>query len=220
MEMNTLFFVKGIILGFSIAAPVGPIGLLCIQRTLMNGRKSGFFTGLGVATADMIYGFVAGFGLAFISNFLLNQKYILQTVGGVFLVYLGIRIFLTKPHKGVSSSNFREHSSVFSDYISAFFLTLSNPVTILSFLAIFSGLGIGSMENPNYFVSVSLVVGVFLGSAGWWFILTTLASLLINRMNNAHLQWVNRMSGIFIFSFGVFIIYSLITSLIQIVLLE
>ncbi|NDI33890.1 LysE family translocator [Chengkuizengella sediminis] len=205
MENELLFFLKGLIIGFTIAAPVGPIGILCIHRTLYQGRVYGFLTGLGAATADMMYGFIAGFGLTFISNFLMDQKIILQIAGGGFLVYIGLKIFSSKPQDSASSSN---KKGLLSSYLITFFLTITNPITILSFIGIFAGLGVGSMENPNYFLSFLLVIGVFLGSACWWIILTGLAGIFRERINPTFLKWINRLSGIFILCFGLLVIFS------------
>src|SRR3989344_6339612 len=162
--METIFLIKGLIIGFSIAAPVGPIGLLCIQRTITYGRTSGLLTGLGAATADGLYGAVAAFGLTIISNFLVGQQFWFRLIGGVFLLYLGIKTFLSKPaEKTVTES----HKGLFSDYLSTVFLTLTNPTTILSFVAVFAGLGLGSM-NGNTSSAILMVAGVIVGSAFWW----------------------------------------------------
>jgi threonine/homoserine/homoserine lactone efflux protein len=135
----TEFLLGGIILGFSIAAPVGPIGVLCIRRTLAEGRASGLVSGLGAATADAIYGCVAGFGLTFISSFLVNQQRWLHLVGGAFLCYLGIRTFLARP---ADQAALAQGSGLIGAYGSTFLLTLTNPMTILSFTAVFAALGV------------------------------------------------------------------------------
>jgi len=139
-------FFKGLIIGFSIAAPVGPIGMLCIRRTLVYGRLSGLVSGLGAATADAVYGSIAAFGLAFVATFLVNQQGWLHLVGGLFLCYLGIKAFLAKPATATTTP---ESISLASDYASTFFLTLTNPLTILSFAAVFAGLCLGSVGG-NY----------------------------------------------------------------------
>ena len=134
-------FIKGFVIGFSIAAPVGPIGILCIQRTLSGGNIQGLAIGLGAATADALYGFIAAFGLTFISNFLVDQSIWFRIIGGLFLCYLGIRAFLRKyQERTVSVAN----STILSAYGTTFFLTLTNPMTILFFAGIFAGLGIVS----------------------------------------------------------------------------
>src|SRR3954469_17033456 len=138
------FFLRGLAIGFSIAAPVGPIGILCIQRTLLKGRSSGFVSGLGAATADAAYGCVAGFGLMIISNFLTSQQSALRWVGGLFLCYLGVKTFLRQPAVDAASAT---SVNLLSDYTSTFFLTVTNPATILSFAAVFAGLGLGAAQH-------------------------------------------------------------------------
>jgi threonine/homoserine/homoserine lactone efflux protein len=201
------FFLRGLIIGFSIAAPVGPIGVLCIRRTLTEGRTPGFLSGLGAATADALYGCVAGFGLTFISGFLIHQQGGFRLVGGVFLCYLGLKTFLAKP-AGQSAS--ATGTGLLGAYISTFFLTLTNPVTILAFAAIFAGLGI-ARQGENYGSAGVLVLGVFLGSALWWFILSSGVDLFRKRFNLQALRWVNRASGIIILGFGLISLIGLIS---------
>jgi len=203
MEFN--FFLRGMIIGFSIAAPVGPIGILCIRRTLAEGPTSGLISGLGAATADAIYGFIAGFGLTVISNLLIRQQIWLRLLGGGFLCYLGMKTFFTSPLKQSSSLKGRGLIRV---YISTFFLTLTNPMTILSFMAIFAGLGVGSMSR-GYFPAGLLVAGVFIGSALWWLFLSNGVGLFGKKFNLAGLRWTNRISGIIITTFGVWALLSL-----------
>ncbi|HEY9863167.1 MAG TPA: LysE family transporter [Candidatus Obscuribacterales bacterium] len=203
--MNISFLAKGLIIGFSIAAPVGPVGILCIRRSLSQGYLVGFFTGLGAATADALYGFIAGFGLTIISNILVNQQMELKLMGGLFLCYLGLKIALEKPTQ--QSANPSE--KIISAYASTFFLTVTNPITILSFIAIFAGLGVGNKNN--YWDAATLVFGVFLGSALWWLILVSGVSLFRDQVNTHSLQWINRISGIIIIGFGLAALLSLIT---------
>lgn len=203
--MDLSFFLRGLIVGFSIAAPVGPIGVLCIRRTLVEGRISGLVSGLGAATADAIYGCVAGFGLAFISNFLVSQWVWFRIIGGGFLCFLGVRTFLSKPAENVASA---KGNGLIGSYVSTFFLTITNPMTILSFAAIFAGLGIGS-SGGSYVSAGVLVIGVFIGSAIWWVILSGGISILRTRFNSHRMLWVNRISGIMIAGFGLFALLSL-----------
>jgi len=192
------FLIKGIIIGFSIAAPVGPIGVLCIRRTLTEGRLSGFLSGLGAATADATYGMIAGFGLASLSNFLIGQQIWLRIIGGPFLLYLGIKTFITKPSDETVSS---KRQGLLGNYISTFFLTIVNPMTIISFGAVFAGLGIGTIQT-DYFSSLILVTGVFVGSGLWWLTLSSTVYVLGKRFDTKRLGWVNKVSGIIILIFG------------------
>jgi len=232
-----IFLLRGLIIGISIAAPVGPIGVLCIRRTLANGRASGFFSGLGAATADACYGSVAAFGLTFISSLLVGQQFWFRLIGGVFLCYLGVKTWLEKPasiaereknkfakpdgtpadagleevpiteiHRNSEESG--NPRGLLADYLSTFFLTLTNPMTILSFAAIFAGLGIASSDG-SFLSALILVSGVFLGSGLWWLILSSATNLLRAKfLKPAGLRWVNWISGGIITSFGVIALVS------------
>ncbi len=204
--MEISIFLKGLLLGFSIAAPVGPIGVLCIRRTLAEGRASGFVSGLGAATADAFYGGIAGFGLAFISSFLIGQQFWFKLIGGGFLCYLGVKTFLSKPADRAASA---AGTGLIGAYASTVFLTLTNPATVLSFVAVFAGLGIAS-RGGDYASAATLVLGVFLGSALWWLLLSGGVSLFRGKFDARAMQWVNRISGAIIGAFGVIALLSLI----------
>ncbi len=193
---------KGLIIGFSIAAPVGPIGVLCIRRTISDGRISGLVSGLGAATADAIYGSIAGFGLAFISNFLVDQQVWLRLIGGLFLCYLGLKTFFTQP---VEQTTLAKGIGLAGAYVSTFFLTLTNPMTIIFFAAIFTGLGLAG-AGGNYAAAGVLVLGVFIGSALWWLILSGSVGVIREKFNPHGLQWVNRISGAIITGFGLWVL--------------
>ncbi len=205
--MTIDYLTKGLIIGFSIAAPVGPIGVLTIKRTLAEGRLSGFVTGMGAAVADTVYGIIAGFGLTAISAFLLTQTFWIKLIGGLFLLFLGIRSFVTKPAPKAANI---DSKGLFNNFISTFFLTITNPTTILSFLAIFAGLGIGSTKT-DYSSSITFVLGIFIGSALWWLILSSLVSFFQSNITPDRLIWINRLSGLIILSFGLFAIHSCMT---------
>jgi threonine/homoserine/homoserine lactone efflux protein len=205
MELN--FLIRGLIIGFSIAAPVGPIGVLCIRRTLAYGRPLGFLSGLGAATADAMYGLVAAFGLTLISVFLLDQQFWLKLVGGTFLLYLGLKTLRARTTPTVASVSRR---GLLNAYISTLFLTLTNPATILSFMAIYAGLGLADSQR-NYGDAGSLVLGVFAGSAIWWLILSGGVSLFRDRLTVGHLGWVNRLAGLFLCLFGLLVWLSFVT---------
>ena len=193
-------FLKGLIVGLSIAVPVGPIGVLCIRRTLAKGRLIGLFSGLGAATADALYGAIAGFGLTILSNFLIGQRLWLHLIGGGLLCLLGIKTFVSKP---ADEGTCVEGSSLWNAYLSTFFLTLTNPMTLLFFAAVFAGLGIGS-ERHHYFAAAILVSGVFIGSAMWWLVLIGFTGILRGLFNFKRQQWLNRISGLIIIGFGLY----------------
>lgn len=185
------------ILGFSIAAPIGPIGLLCIRKTLTYGRIHGFASGFGTATADAIYASIAALGLHLISSFLTGSKFILGLIGGIFLIYIGIKSICIKSSVSLDTI-YKE--SLFKTFITTFLLTLTNPLTIVSFFGIFAGLN---------FVSVSpiiIITGVFCGSLLWWFVLSTVVSWFKERLSNRFILATNRICGLFIVGFGCFAI--------------
>lgn len=201
--IDFLLFLKGLAIGFVIAVPVGPIGLLCTRRTLTDGRACGLVSGLGAATADALYGFVAAFGVTFISDFLVSQYGWLRLVGGLFLCYLGVRTWSAPPREGKAATR---ASGLVGAYASMFFLTLANPVTILSFAAVFAGLGF-AQTNVTYLSAAVLVVGVFVGSSLWWVTLSSGVGLFRQKFDAAGLRWVNRISGAIIAAFGLFALF-------------
>ncbi len=194
-----LFALKGFALGFLIAAPVGPIGVLCIRRTLADGRLIGFLSGLGAATADMTYGSVAAFGLTAVQNMLAAQQFWLHLIGGIFLIYLGIRTFVMRPVEKPASSGMAR--GALSAYLSTLGLTLTNPATILSFTVIFAGLRLAE-TNGSIAAATFLVTGVFLGSCTWWLTLSSIVGSFRERFTQEWLVWVNRLAGAVIAGFG------------------
>jgi threonine/homoserine/homoserine lactone efflux protein len=197
--MRIVFFLKGMLIGFSIAAPVGPIGLLCIQRTIAYGRKSGLVSGLGAATADGFYGMVAGLGLTAVSAPLISFQVWVRLVGGAFLLYLGIRTLLSAPAADAAAST---HRGLLSDYVSTVFLTLTNPVTILSFAAVFAGVGLLN-SSRDFASAIALVVGVVLGSSTWWLALSGGISFFRERFTEGSMRIVNTLSGAILIVFAV-----------------
>ena len=195
--MDVRLFFKGLILGLSIAAPVGPIGLLCIRRTLARGRAIGLVSGLGAATADAVYGCIAGFGLAFVTDLLVGGQVWLRLAGGVFLIVLGVKTWRAAVASEAADAR---GNGLVGAYASTFVLTLTNPVTILSFAAMFAGIG---LPEDGLGGAVVLVLGVFAGSALWWLLLSGLVGLFRDRLGVGVLRWVNRVSGTAIAAFGV-----------------
>jgi threonine/homoserine/homoserine lactone efflux protein len=206
MHLSILLFLKGFIIGLLINAPVGPIGILCIRRSFTEGRVLGFVSGLGVATADAIYSGVAAFGLTFISNFFIHHQLWIRLFGGFLLLGLGMKIFRARSVREVASPR---TAGLLSAYVSMFFVTLTNPVTFLSITAIFASLGVPGMCD-NYTPIMALVSGLFIGSTLWWFLLSHGIHLLHQKVNNLELKWVNRISGLLIFGFGLVILLSLL----------
>ena len=195
-------FIKGLIIGFAIAAPVGPIGVLCIYRSLHDGFKIGLMTGLGAALADGTYGLVAGFGLTAISSLLISHQTWIHIIGGIFLLYLGVKLILAKPN--IQEKNDGVEKSPWHALATTYFLTVTNPATILSFIAVFAGLGLGT-THPEFSQAIILVLGIIVGSAIWWFILSgVIAFILRDKLNEKIMHTVNWMSGGIIFVFGLY----------------
>jgi threonine/homoserine/homoserine lactone efflux protein len=204
-EMDPTFIVRGFLIGFSVAAVVGPIGVLCIQRTARKGFLYGLVTGLGAATADAMYGGIAGFGLTVMATFLVSQQGWIHIIGGLFLVYLGIKTVFTRPAERAASAR---ADNFLGAYASTLLLTLTNPQTILSFAAIYAGIGVGGGKNGA--LSATLVVsGVFLGSTLWWCLLTAGISLLRGKLTYRWFLWINRIAGSVIILFGLLALLSL-----------
>lgn len=197
-----MIFLRAFLIGISIAAPVGPIGVLCIRRTLSNGKLAGFLSGMGAATADMVYGAIAAFGLTLITTALIENAFWLKLLGGLFLLYLGIKTFFEKP---ADQAALAKQGGYFSMYFSTFFLTITNPITILSFAAIFAGTMIGQNMGSPFLI----VAGVFTGSASWWLALSFGVGLMRDKLNQNHMVWINRFSGATIFVFGIFALLNL-----------
>ena len=227
--MRLELFGQGLIFGLAIAAPVGPIGVLTIRRTLVGGLLLGLLSGLGAATADAIYGTVAVLGLTAVSDFLVQHQTWLQLIGGLLLLYLGIQTLRAKP---VDSEQFSvnsvhcsakremlaedpidnlqltiDHSQLKKAYFSTLFLTLSNPVTILSFTVVFAGFGMGNQASGS---GSLLVAGVFLGSALWWLILVGIVTAVRGKLNKNAFRFINILSGLILTGFAIALLAGLL----------
>lgn len=200
------FLYKGLILGFSVAAPVGPIGILCINRTINKNFIAGLVSGLGAATADLIYGLIAGSGLTAISTFLINQKMWIQLIGLAFLFYIGIKTIMKKGRE--IEFNPDADRGLLKDYLTTLFLTITNPMTILFFIAVFAGLGLSKTVN-GFDSVIQLTTGVFVGSCIWWLFLSGLTSKLKTKINKTILRKIDLVSGIMILFFGLLILIDL-----------
>ena len=201
--MDPALAFRGFILGFTIAAAVGPISLLVIRRTLAEGRRYGLVSGLGVATADATYGAIAAFGLSAITDTLVNARQVLGLVGGVFLLWLAWRTIRSAPTEAATVAT--ERRGYAGAYLSILGLTLTNPMTILSFAALFAGLGVTSGATGD---ATLIVLGVLLGSTTWWVVLTTAVALLRRRVTPTWIHRINLVSGLVIAAFAVVAIAS------------
>jgi threonine/homoserine/homoserine lactone efflux protein len=197
--MDPTLLARGFVLGFTIAAAVGPISLLCIRRTLAEGRLVGLVSGLGVATADATYGAIAAFGLTAVSDVLVDGRRVLGLVGGVFLLWLAWRTFRAVPGEA-AAANGSVRRGLPGAYLSTLGLTLANPMTILSFAALFVGLGVTGGDAAG---AGLLTAGVFLGSAAWWVVLVGAVGALRARITATGLGRVNVASGLLIGAFAI-----------------
>jgi threonine/homoserine/homoserine lactone efflux protein len=205
-----MFFLKGLVIGFVIAVPAGPIGILCARRTLTHGRKAGFLSGMGASTADVLYGFIAAFGLTFISDILLSYQFWFRLVGGALLCFLGIKTFIETPERKSFVSITRKEKRRTGMYTSTFFLTLTNPMTILSLAAVFAGFGIIAGTRGNILSAAILILGVFMGSVLWWLFIVGMFSVFKRRFKLHELQWINRIAGLIITCSGALALASLV----------
>ena len=205
--MDATLFLRGLVLGFTIAAAVGPISLLTIRRTLAHGRAYGLASGLGVAAADATYGAIAAFGLTAISSVLVDWRAALGLIGGAFLLVLAWRTMTSRPGEVATAD---DRPGLAGAFASIYGLTITNPMTILSFAALFAGLGVVGGGGAG---AVALVAGVFCGSAAWWVLLTSVVAAFRSRISVRALTWVNRISGVVLAVFGVVAIASAVTLL-------
>ena len=206
--MDTTLLLRGFVLGFTIAAAVGPISLLCIRRTLAEGRLVGLVSGIGVATADATYGAIAAFGLTAITDLLVDWRRALGLVGGLFLLWLAWRTIGSVPGDAAREAN-GERRGLPGAYLSTLGLTLTNPMTILSFAALFVGLGVTGGDAAG---ATLLTLGVFAGSAAWWVVLVTVVGAVRSRLTPAGMRRINVASGALI---GAFALVALATALVR-----
>jgi len=202
-----IFFVKGVIAGFIIAMPVGPVAIMCIHRTLVQGALYGYVSGLGAALGDTVFGAIAAFGLGVLADDLMAHNEILRLVGGAILCLLGIRAVLTRRLPDPATDDRR---SYLGDGVSAFFVTVTNPITLISFAAVLAGLNIHGVTDHLRW-SVALTWGVLTGACVWWFLLTTVTRSFRSFMTDARLLWVTRATGALIILFGVLLLFSLVS---------
>ena len=198
-------FLRGVVIGLTASITLGPVGILCIQRTLSKNRKSGLVSGLGAATADTIFATVAFFFISFISSLIESNMVILTVLGGICVVVVGVNIFMTNPVVQIRR-NRAGKSNLWQDYISTFLLTLTNPAFILWLVVIFTALGVDMSEAEvsvtRLRVGVAMITGFLAGASVWWFLLTTVINRLRNRFRPRHLLWINRVAGVIIVVLG------------------
>lgn len=206
--METSLFIQGFLIGCALAAPVGPLALVCIQRALAGGRLHGIISGLGVATADTFYAAVTAFGLTLISAFLLVWQSFFRLGGGIVLVYIGFRIFWSRT-PGIPAHH--DHETYVKDYGSMVALTLANLLTILYFTIFFSGLPV-VISTGSWVPAAVFVAGVFAGEAAWWIVLCSALGSVRIHITGEHLSIINRIAGLVIAGFGVIMVVSVLVT--------
>ncbi len=204
--MGVEFLIKGLIVGFLASIPLGPVGVLCIQRTINKGRYSGLISGMGAATVDMFFALVAALGLTYIINFIEEKQFFIQLIGGGVLILLGTKIFNTNPIKQIRKHR-RKKNKLIEDYFSVLFLTLSNPLAVFLFIAAFAGIGMVT-SNDSSLKSSLIILGVFLGATLWWSTLTFFIDFFRKHFRLKQLWWINKIAGVLVILFGVTAILS------------
>ncbi|HAF30598.1 MAG TPA: lysine transporter LysE [Bacteroidales bacterium] len=199
--MELEFLIKGLIVGFLASIPLGPVGILCIQRTINKGRFPGIISGMGSATVDALFAFIAAFGLTYIINFIEEQQFYIQLIGGAVMILLGVKIFNTNPIKQIRRHRQKKNKLV-EDYLSVFILTLSNPLAIFLFVAAFASFGLVTSKDSSL-KSWMIISGVFLGAMLWWGTLTFFVDLFRKKFRLKQLWWINKIAGVLVIVFGI-----------------
>jgi threonine/homoserine/homoserine lactone efflux protein len=201
-----IFFVKGIVAGFAVAAPVGPVAVLCIRRTIVHGLMSGVATGMGATFADVFYGVVAAFGISFVADLLSENQMGFRLVGGTILVIMAVRMARAgHPEPAVRDTDRDTGSGVSSrvgDFFSALIITGTNPITLIAFGVVFTAIGVAT-ASENVEGAVALIAGVMVGAAAWWFSLAGLTALFSRFVGTFPVLWVNRISAIIVLACGI-----------------
>lgn len=191
MTIGNIF--DGLVIGISASIPLGPIGVLVVQRTLNKGHLSGFVSGLGAALSDTIYAVIAGFSLSFIVGFIESQLLWIQIIGALILISLGLKIYTTNPAIQLRRQK-RKSTSLIQDFFSTFALTVANPLAVFLFMAFFAGFRVVGKENTPI-DNLLLISGVMVGAASWWLILSSLVNLFRSKINLRRLFWINKIAG-------------------------
>ena len=204
-RMDLIFFIKGLIIGFAMAVPIGPIGVLCIRKTLAEGHARGLIIGLGGAAADSLYGSIAAFGLTFVSDLISREQFWVRLIGGGTLLFLGVRTFFAKARDQMLPF---VKKGLLGSFVSVFILALTNPVTVFAFIAVFAAFGLG--HQMTVISAYILVVGIFAGSLLWFLTLGFVATSFRKKLNRSGLRWVNRVAGVLLILSGLAAFVSLI----------
>ena len=206
--VSLVLLLKGLGIGLAIAAPVGPIAFLCIRTTLRQGRWHGFAIGAGAAVADSFYGAVGVMGIAFVMDLITGYTAYVQAAGGIFLLLLGARMMLADTAPAALEGPVSQSKEISKSFITSFFLTITNPLTIFAFMAIFAGLGMSGKHSGLF--AGTVISGVFVGSLLWWLILSSAVHKLRSKVNQENLHRINLLAGALVAGFGVFALLSVL----------
>lgn len=204
---DVVYIFRGIIIGLMVSVPLGPMGVLIIQKTLQKGAFAGFVAGMGAAFADLFYATVAAFGLGVVLNAIQSHELLLQIIGGIFLVIVGATIYFGNPLKQIRMKKRVSKKGLLGDFLTLFFLTVSNPVAIVVFMAVFAGASVFG-DTPSLRVEMFVLIGILLGGGLWWYTLSTLVDLFRKKFRLRVLIGINRVSGIVITLIGILVILS------------
>lgn len=202
---DVVYIFRGILIGLMVSVPLGPMGVLIIQKTLQKGALAGFIAGMGAACADLFYATVAAFGLGFVINIIQSHELILQIIGGIFLLIIGLKIYFDNPLKQIRMKKRVSKTGLLGDFLTLFFLTVSNPVAIVVFMAVFAGAYVFGSE-PSFRIELFVLAGILLGGGLWWYALSTLVNLFRRKFRLRVLITINRVSGVIITLLGILVI--------------
>jgi len=200
--MSFWLLIKGILMGLLVSAPLGPVGVICIQRTINRGVKSGFISGVAAASADTVYAIIAILGLGFVINFIKEEKYWIQLVGAFLIILFAVKIFYTNPAVEIRNKRNKKRKPL-EEFISIFFVTLSNPGVFFAFLAFFAWFNVVGDENAGYVSSLILVGGIFTGALSWWYALSAVINKYRQKIRLKNIWWLNKIMGIIVFICGI-----------------
>lgn len=189
---------QGYLIGLCTSVPVGPIAILCIQRTLQKGRKNGFYSGLGAATSDFVYALIAFLGLAFVMDFINEHEFLIQLIGSIVIMAFGVFIFFQNPTKSIRKRSMNETSTYFQEFATAFLLTITNPLMIFLFLGLYARMEF-LVDSAGWWEDMFGMLAILAGSSTWWFTVTLLASTFHNKFNIRGLWILNKITGTLIF---------------------
>ncbi len=205
--------IKGVLVGVGASVPLGPIAILCVQKTLSKGRNAGFITGLGAATSDTLYAAISLLGLAFMQNLITENKTWVMIVGGVIILCIGIKVFLSNPIKQIQQKE--ESNRHFADFFESFFMTISNPGAIFLILGLLTAVGIDTTGHSAKDIAVPTILwSIFMGAATWWFILTGTINKFRRKFRIKQLITFNRVSGVIIGVLGLITLFDGIITLV------